>query len=118
MRVAAYQELIHALSDLLHTADTYLEAHYDQQDLTSEAKQRISRIRSEQYPKIRRAADSGAFLFSHTVCESLKKFMTQEDDEKYSSIINLENEYGRAKACLEAVVTASKKDLSTRWWWL
>lgn len=85
LRVSAYQSVIEALSDLTHYYERNYRAEIVGQELTDEYKAELDKFWDDSYHKIRRAADSGAFLFSDDVNRALKDFMdlNQEAHQTY-----------------------------------
>ena len=117
LRVAAYQNAIEALSDIVHYYDTHQKTWYSN-TLTDEKKQFLNEIIGEARPKIRKLADTGSFLFSEEANTALRAFIDFNVDE----IVDPDDYYvplkTEASKCLEKLVTLSKKDLKIRSAWL
>ncbi|GJM17593.1 MAG: hypothetical protein DHS20C13_29200 [Thermodesulfobacteriota bacterium] len=118
LRVAAYQSVIEALSDLTH----YYNANYlheiGQRELSGKYKAEIEKFWSNNYQKIRKAADSGIFLFSEEVNKSLKEFIDLDKIEYDSYFEYLDSSLPAAEKCLRAVVSSANKDLRLKDTWL
>ena len=70
------------------------------------------------YPKVRRAADAGAFLFSKTVNDALAEFTKVYDTRQDTYDEHLDANTYQLGECLKTVVAASKVDLKLKWrWW-
>lgn len=109
LRVNAYQGAIEALSDVVYYFDRHYNAELLKHELSSDAEQQISDFWDEAYPKVRRLADSGAFLFSDRANAALKEFMGKESEPSYYEY--LDNNLAKSRACLDELVTCSKVDL-------
>lgn len=116
LRVSAYQELLYALSDLCYYYREHYEAYTERNDMPDELNSKLSAIWNEGNPKVRRAADVGAFLFSTEVANALSSFRKTNDARYDSSFEHLDANFAEAEKCLKAVVDASKKDLKLNWW--
>ena len=117
LRVAAYQNAIEALSDIVHYYDTHWKT-WDSNTLTDEQKQLLNVMISEARPKIRKLSDTGSFLFSDEANTALRTFI----DFKVGEIYDPDDYYGplqiEASKCLKELVLLSKKDLRVRNVWL
>lgn len=111
LRVAAYQDVIGALSDLNHYFDTHLDAEMMQRELSTERTKELQAFWDNSYHKIRKAADAGAFLFSTKAEAALKKFMKGEGADCDSYFDYLDCRLASTKKCLEDLITCSKHDL-------
>lgn len=109
LRVHAYQAAINALSDIVYYFERHYDAAVEYRELSEEFQQKIVEYWDESYPKVRRLADSGAFLFSDRANAALKEFMRDDDDQCY--IDHLDNNLAKAKCCLAELVACSKADL-------
>jgi hypothetical protein len=113
LRVAAYQNAIEALSDLVHYYKNAFEAEITylapQKDAIEE---RIGKYCDQALPKIRKLADSGAFLFSAEANAALREFMTDERLESYAE--HLDNNHDKAKKCLRRLIECSIVDLKLK----
>lgn len=112
LRVSAYQNAIEALSDLVY----YYEKHYNSEvynrKLSDEFKKELNVYWEQAFPKIRKYADSGAFLFSDEVNDALREFINDDDEPTY--IDHLDNNLAKARKCLNRLVESSKKDLKLK----
>ncbi len=64
------------------------------------------------------AADSGAFLYSETVNESLRKLVTLRNANHDTWFEYLDENLAITKKCLKTVVYSSKTDLRVKSSWL
>ncbi len=118
LRVASYQAVIEALSDLNHYFDRKYKAVIENRELTEEYQVELKRIWDESYHKVRKAADSGVFLFSEDVNAALKEFIDLKDTHFDSYFEYLDNNLAVAENCLKTVVASANKDLRVRGKWL
>lgn len=116
LKVTAYQNAIEALSDLFYCYDTRYAAAVEHRDLPKEFDDRLAAHILEAYPRLRRYADSGAFLFSDRANTALKEFLANDDSDFY--IDALDNRAAKAKKCLATLIECSKSDLQLKknWW--
>ena len=63
MRVTAYQNAIEALSDIVYYYGEHYDAEITRRDLSEERSKHLSATWEQSFPKVRKYADSGAFLF-------------------------------------------------------
>jgi hypothetical protein len=117
LRVAAYQNAIEALSDVVHYYDTHWKS-WDSNSLSDEQKKQLNEMIREAKSKIRKLADTGSFLFSEDANSALRRFI----DFKVGEIFDPDDYYGplqiEASKCLNELVFLSKKDLRVRNVWL
>lgn len=116
LRVIAYQSVIEALSDLVYYYDKHYSAAIEYRDLPEEIEKKLSAYWEQALPRVRKASDSGAFLFSDKANAALLEFMTDEGTEWY--IEHLDITLSKAKKCLYTLVECSKDDLKLRPSWL
>lgn len=116
LRVTAYQSVIEALSDLVYYYDKHYNAAIEHRDLPEEFEKKLSAYWEQAFPRVRKAADSGAFLFSDKANAALREFMTDENADWY--IEHLDITLSKAKNCLSALVECSKDDLKLKLSWL
>lgn len=112
MRVVAYQSAIDALSDLVYYYDRHLRAEARGSDLPAEYKKKMDAAWDASFPKVRRLADSGAFLFSDRANAALHEFI--EDDDAPTYFEHLDNNLAKSRKCLRELVACSKQDLSLK----
>lgn len=86
-------------------------------DFSESFRTKIEAERDDSYPEVRRAADSGAFLFSPDVNSALRSFRETNDTQGDCYFEHLDANFAAAERCLNTVVECSKTDLETRWWW-
>lgn len=111
LRVTAYQEAITALSDLYHYFDSYSNIEMAHREISEEKRRELKLFWDNGYHKVRKAADSGAFLFSPEAETALKAFIKGEKDHYDSYFEYLDGRCVDAKKCLDALVSCSKADL-------
>lgn len=109
LRVDAYQNAIGALSDLLYYYDKHYDAEISSYTFPEDFKEKLEQHWQDAQPKIRKLADSGAFLFSDRANAALREFMKDEHADIF--IEHVDNKLGQAKRCLSELVECSKKDL-------
>lgn len=116
LRVEAYRGAIEALSDIVYYYDRHYNAEIESRELSVNFKQKMSNYWDIAYPRVRRLADSGAFLFSDRANAALKDFMRDDDEQTYHEM--LDNNLAKSKRCLAELVACSKEDLRLRDGWL
>ena len=116
LRVAAYQGAIEALSDLVYYYDKHYNAAIEQRDLPKEFERKLDDYWEQSFPKVRKFADSGAFLFSDEANAALQKLMKRYDTDDY--IDSLDANLAKATKCLSQLVECSKTDLRLRLSWM
>jgi len=112
MRVAAYQNAIEALSDLVYYYDRNFKALIESRELSPESQKGLDQFWDQAFPKIRKFADSGAFLFSDEANSALREFMEDERVESYFD--HLDTKLDKAHKCLSRLVACSKVDLKLK----
>jgi hypothetical protein len=115
LRVSAYQNAIEALSDLVYYYDSHYSATIEYREFSDEYKDKLDSFWEEAYPKIRKFADSGAFLFSDKANSAFREFMQKDNSESY--VEHLDTKLDRAKKCLLKLVECSKTDLKLKISW-
>lgn len=116
LRIAAYQGAIEALSDLVYYYDQHYNAAVEYRDLSCESEERLRKYWEQAFPRVRKSADSGAFLFSDEANAALREFMKDEKTEWY--IEHLDTSLAKARKCLDQLVECSKVDLKLKPSWL
>ena len=114
LRVAAYQSAIESLSDLIYYYDRHLNATIESYELPDELKNKLDEYWESGFHKIRKSADSGAFLFSLEANKALSDFMNLSDDPNDTYDEHLDNRLDGAKKCLAKLVECSKVDLKLK----
>jgi hypothetical protein len=109
LRVSAYQNAIEALSDVVYYYERHFKAEIEHRALPEDFKKQLDDYKEKTFPKIRKFADSGAFLFSEPVNAALREFM--EDDDEPTYFEHLDNNLAKARKCLNQLVECSKTDL-------
>lgn len=112
MRVSAYQNAIEALSDLVYYYDKHLNAEIEYRELSEQFKQKLDVYWEQSFPKVRKFADSGAFLFSEEANAALRELMRDDDEPTY--VDHLDNNLVKARKCLKRLVECSKVDLKLK----
>jgi hypothetical protein len=116
LRIAAYQGAIEALSDLVYYYDKHYNAAIEYRDLSPELEEKLRTFWEQAFPRLRKSADSGAFLFSDNANVALREFMKDEHTEWY--IEHLDISLVKARKCLGQLVECSKVDLKLKPSWL
>lgn len=116
LRVEAYRGAIEALSDIVYYYDRHYNAEIESRELSVDFKKKMTDFWDTSYPRVRRLADSGAFLFSDPANAALKDFMRNDDEQTYHEM--LDNNLTKAQRCLAELVACSKEDLRLRDGWL
>ena len=115
LRVEAYKSLIEALSDLNYYFDSKYLANITNRELSDTEKEQLNKFWNEGYHKVRKAADSGAFLFSNEVDGALKKFMDHYRNDNHETYFEYLDSYSALiEECLKSVVNSAKKDLKIK----
>lgn len=112
LRVAAYQNAIEALSDLVYYYDKHYTAETQYRELTQESTDELNVYWKQAFPKVRKYADSGAFLFSAEANAALQDLMVADNEETY--IDHLETNLAKARSCLTRLIDCSKVDLKLK----
>ena len=112
LRVIAYQNAIEAMSDLLYYYDRHFDAQISSYSFPDDFKEKLEQHWQDAQPKVRKLADSGAFLFSDRANTALREFM--EDEHADMFIEHVDNKLAQAKKCLTELVECSKQDLRLR----
>lgn len=116
LRVAAYQNAIEALSDMVYYYEKHYTALIEHRELPEQFQEELEKHWAQASPKIRKFADSGAFLFSVEVNAALQEFMKNEHE--YSYFEHLDSKLDRAGKCLTRLIECSKVDLKLEPSWL
>ncbi len=118
LRVAAYQSVIEALSDLTHYYGRKYKAEIESRELSDDYEAELGKFWDDSYHKIRKAADSGVFLFSKDVNAALKEFMDLKNENHDTYFEHLDSNLAVAEKCLKTVVASANKDLRVSDGWL
>lgn len=116
LRVAAYQNAIEALSDIVYYYEKHYTAEIESRELSKQFQEELEKYWEQAYPKLRKFADSGAFLFSVEANTALLEFMKNEHAGSYFE--HLDNKLARAMKCLARLIECSKVDLKLKPGWL
>lgn len=112
LRAAAYQQVIEALSDVVYVFGAHFDAEVRGIDFSDAKNEKLTAMANESFAKIRKAADSGAFLFSDEANTLLWEFQKGLDEDHQSYIEHIDGILFSAKKCLKILVAQSRKDLS------
>lgn len=112
LRVAAYQALIDALSDLVHYYDAHYNAELERRDLSEAYRAKLAAHWDDAFPRVRRAADSGAFIFSEPVNAALAELIRRDHEDDWFT--HLDNNLDKSRRCLATIVERSKADLAIK----
>ncbi len=118
LRVAAYQSVIEALSDLTYYYDKRFRVSLESRELSDEDEKELEKLWDDNYRKVKKAADSGVFLFSKDVNIALKEFMDLKNENHRTYLEHLDHYFFVAEKCLKTVVTSANKDLRISDGWL
>lgn len=118
LRVSANQALIESLSDLVHYYDKHYSAEIEHREISEEYEKKLGVFWEEAYPKVRKAADTGAFLFSLEVNQALEALIESGKVRHTTYFDDLDSGLYEARKCLKIVVASSKKDLKIKSPWL
>ncbi len=118
LRVAAYQSVIEALSDLTHYYNRKYKAEIEHREISEEYEAELSKFWDSSYHKVRKAADSGVFLFSKEVNAALQEFKNLQNEDHQTYFEYLDSYSAIAEKCLKTVVECANKDLRVRDTWL
>ena len=118
LRVAAYQAIIESLSDLTYYYDHKYTAEIEHRNLSKNNEKELKKIWNESYHKVRKAADSGVFLFSEEVNLALKELIDQKNENHRSYFEYIDSYSAVADKCLKTVVLSANKDLRLKDTWL
>jgi len=113
-RVAAYQEAIEALSDLVYYYDVYYNAEIEHRDLDEKFKKELEDFWGPAFHRVRKGADSGAFIFSEDANKALADFVERDYDPEEMFIEHIEKRLSAARLCLSKLIALSKSDLQLR----
>lgn len=117
-RVAAYQSVIEALSDVTHYYDVKYKAEIMRRELSAEQEEELRRFWDSGYHSVRKAADTGSFLFSDDVNKALREFVDLRSENYDTYFEYLDAHSAIAEKCLKTVVACSKRDLRVSDTWL
>lgn len=117
LRVAAYQGVIEALSDLAYAFDTHLQAEIEGRELSDERNSQLGELISAAFTRVRKAADSGAFLFSNKANAALLPLLAERNMNHHTYFESIDGMQFAAKLCLKQLVDISKEDLNLRKHW-
>ena len=117
LRVASYKEVIEALSDLNHYFNQSYKAEIEHREFSDAYKLNLQKVWNDSYNKVRRAADSGVFLFSDDVNRALNEFANVKDEDHDTYFDYLDSNLVVAEKCLKSVVALAKKDLQVEGRW-
>lgn len=113
-RVAAYQGVIEALSDLVYYYDVHYNAEIEHRELDGAFKKELEAFWDPAFHRIRKAADSGAFIFSEAANKTLADFVERDYDPNEMFIEHLEKRLSAGRVCLNKLIALSKADLQLR----
>lgn len=111
MRVAAYREVIEALSDLVNYSDHHFKAELRGRELPEGFKAKLEEQWAPARARVRKAADTGAFLFSKQAATALAEFERRDNEEQDSYIDAVLESLEAGQVCLQRMVELSRTDL-------
>lgn len=114
LKVQAYRDAIESLSDLVFYYDLQYQRAVRGGGMTEELTAKLEDIWDKAGSRIRQLTDSGAFLFSASAENALRKLMqtSEADFEHYGEHAEAMND--EAKNCLKTLVEVSRTDLRLR----
>jgi hypothetical protein len=112
MRVGAYQNAIDALSDIVYYYDKHYSAAIEYRELSADLSAMLDAHWEQSFPKVRKYADTGAFLFSEKANIALREFMKADNEPTYEE--HLDNTLHKARICLKQLIECSKEDLKLK----
>ncbi|WP_139236459.1 hypothetical protein [Rugamonas rubra] len=111
LRVSAYQSVIEALSDLTYAYSVRYKAEIEYRSLSDERSSELSKLTTEAYTRVRKAADSGAFLFSEEANAALDRVRVEWSTDYEMYVESIGGMQQAASQCLKRIVELSKNDL-------
>lgn len=118
LRVAAYQELINALSDVVYYYEKKYNAAIEYRELSKDFEDALGKFWDESFHKVRKAADSGVFFFTKEVNESLKEFAPLSLADHHTYEEHLDAYLAVSKRCLKTTVKSANRVLRVKDGWL
>jgi aminopeptidase N len=112
MRVAAYQSAIESLSDLAYFYREHFISEISGLAIPQEKQEELAKSWNESMHKVRRFADSGAFLFSERADLALRQFLRRA--YLHSTLDQFNANIDHSATCLRELVACSKVDLKLR----
>ena len=114
LRVSAYQSVIDALSDLSYAYGVRFQAEIENRDLSNERSAELELMIAEAYTRVRKAADSGAFLFSPEANAALDRVRVEWNANYEMYVEAMDGMQHAASQCLKRIVELSKHDLQLK----
>ncbi len=100
------------MSDLVYYYDKHFNVEIERREVSKEFKEKLDAYWEQSFPRIRKYADSGAFLFSEEANAALQELMKRDDEPSY--VEHLDNNLAKARKCLNRLVECSKIDLKLK----
>ena len=94
------------------------KAVIEHREMTDEYEVELKEFWTTGYHSVRKAADTGAFLFSDAVNETLREFVGLKNENYDSYFDYLDSHFAVAEKCLKTVVASATKDLRVGDSWL
>ena len=111
LRVAAYQSVIDALSDMAYAYEARYQAEIEGRELSEERKTELGALTVQAFTRVRKAADSGAFLFSAEANAALDLVRKEWETHHPTWQEHLDAMQFTSRQCLTRIVALSKSDL-------
>lgn len=112
LRVAAYQSAIDALSDMAYAYEVRYLAEIENRELSVQQKAELGTLTVQAFTKVRKAADTGAFLFSPEANAALDLVRKEWDTDHPTWQEHLDAMQFASRQCLTRIVALSKSDLN------
>lgn len=111
LRVTAYQSVIDALSDMAYAYEVRYQAEIEGRELTDERNAELGTLTFQAFTRVRKAADTGAFLFSSEANAALDLIRKEWEMDHPSWQEHLDAMQFTSRQCLTRIVALSKRDL-------
>jgi hypothetical protein len=112
-KVKAYEDIVDALSGLIHYYRTLMDEELGEKQLSKEAQAEFNKRSRQGFNTIRRATDMGAFIISSEASDILQEFWKESENKLDPNdwYARFERNYEKAKACLDKITSCARKDL-------
>jgi len=112
-KAKAYEDIIQALSDLVHYYRTLSEAEIGERSLSKQSEKEINEYSRKGINTIRRATDMGAFIISPEALRILQDYWKEgenkPDPQDWYAIFD--NNFEKARNTLDVLTACARKDL-------
>jgi len=111
LRVAAYQLAIDALSDMAYAYEVRYQAAIEGRELAEARNTELGTLTVQAFTRVRKAADTGAFLFSSEANAALDLIRQEWETDHPTWQEHLDAMQFTSRLCLTRIVALSKRDL-------